>query len=63
MARPDPILIGMFARTPKQWAILVLPLGVVTGFTIRSYQQSKIEEALYEEAMFQQIAEERKQKK
>ena len=56
------MLERMQSRTVKQWALVLVPTSMMVGFMLKSYQDSKIEQELYEEAMFQKIVEERKAK-
>ena len=47
------------SRTAKQWGLVVVPAGLIAGFMLKAYHESKVEEELYEEAMFQKLIEER----
>jgi hypothetical protein len=46
----------------RNWGYLVVPGGAVTGYLLHSYHENRMEQELYEEALFQKMLEERKRK-
>ncbi len=47
----------------RKWGYVVVPGGAIAGYMLHSYYENRVEQELYEEAMFLQMVEERKRKK
>jgi hypothetical protein len=44
----------------RKWRYVVVPGIAVAGYILHSVQENRVEQELYEEAMFQQMVEQRK---